>query len=113
MTKAAQVEDFEEVSTITEKGQTTVPSSVRKALGLSKGDKIAFRIGRSGVSVRRAEPEHSDPAIGAFLSFLVQDIANNPGNLQSLSPALADRIKALVGTMDVDPDAQIDGDVDL
>jgi len=65
------------------------------------------------VSVRRAEPEEGDPAIGAFLTFLANDIARNPGNLESLTPALADRVKALVGDMDVDPNAEIDGDVAL
>lgn len=113
MDDAASVEDFEEVSTITEKGQTTVPSSVRKALGLNKGDKIAFRVGRSGVSVRRAEPERSDPAIGAFLAFLAEDITKNPGQLQALPSVLADRIKDLVRGMEDDADAAIEGDVAL
>jgi len=113
MPTTAPVEDFEEVSTITDKGQTTVPRAVRKALGLGAGDKIAFRVGRTGVSVRRAEPEEGDPAIGAFLTFLANDIARNPGNLESLTPALADRVKALVGDMDVDSNAEIDGDVAL
>src|SRR4051812_6382092 len=35
---SVRADDFEEVSTLTDKGQTTVPKSVRRALGLSAGD---------------------------------------------------------------------------
>jgi len=38
------------VSTISSKGQITLPSAVRKRLGLSKGDKVAFVI--EGADVR-------------------------------------------------------------
>src|SRR4051794_17941922 len=37
MTISSAIETFEEVSTLTDKGQTTVPKSVRKALGLAAG----------------------------------------------------------------------------
>ena len=35
-------------STITSKGQTTIPSEVRQALGLKPGDKLRYRIGEDG-----------------------------------------------------------------
>ena len=38
----------EVVSTITSKGQITVPVEVRRRLGLSTGDKLAFVIGVDG-----------------------------------------------------------------
>ena len=38
-------------STITSKGQTTIPSEVRQALGLKPGDKLRYRIGEDGTVV--------------------------------------------------------------
>jgi antitoxin PrlF len=107
---AAVVEEF---STITAKGQTTVPKPVRQALGLKEGDQIAFRVDEKGVTVRRADDDREDPAIASFLSFLARDIEKNPENLKSLSPDLIKRIASLVEGVDVDVDAPIEGDVDL
>lgn len=42
---------------ITSKGQTTIPQSVRTALGLAPGDSIVWEVGDDGVArVRRAAP---------------------------------------------------------
>lgn len=104
---------FEELSTITSKGQTTVPKSVRQALGLNEGDQIAFRVDESGVTVRRAEETRDDPALGAFLSFLAKDIEDHPERLQTMSPEMAKHITSLTEGMTFDPDEAIEGDVDL
>jgi antitoxin PrlF len=104
---------IEEVSTVTAKGQTTVPKSVRQALGVGEGDQIAFRVDEKGVTVRRADENREDPAIASFLTFLARDIENNPGSLKSLSPDLIKRISSLVEGVEVDLDAPIEGDVDL
>lgn len=104
---------LEEISTITAKGQTTIPKSVRQALGVDYGGKIAFRVDDNGVSVHRADSEHDDPAIDGFLSFLAADMQRRPEALTALSPALAHRLKALTKGVVVDLDAPIDGDVDL
>jgi antitoxin PrlF len=109
---ASSVAEFEEVSTLTDKGQTTVPKSVRQALGLSAGDKITFHVGEAGVSLRRAD-EASDPAIGSFLSFLARDIERHPKNLKAFPPELKKRLAALVEGVAPDLDAAIEGDVDL
>lgn len=103
------VEDF---STLTAKGQTTVPKSVRRTLGLSAGDAIAYRIEKGRVSVRKAQTEHADPALGAFLALLEKDIAAG----RSLRAMPADLVKsmrqALKGAK-VDLEEPIEGDVDL
>jgi antitoxin PrlF len=109
---ASSVEQFEEVSTLTDKGQTTVPKSVRKALGLVAGDKIAFHVGETGVSLRRAD-EVGDPAMGAFLSFLARDIERHPEQLKALPPALKKRLAGLVRGVAADLEAPIEGDVEL
>ncbi|MBI4570514.1 MAG: type II toxin-antitoxin system PrlF family antitoxin [Chloroflexi bacterium] len=42
------------VSTITTKGQVTIPADVRKALGLKARDRVAFRLEDQAVRVERA-----------------------------------------------------------
>jgi antitoxin PrlF len=104
---------LEEISTITANGQTTVPKAVRQALGVDYGGKIAFRVDGRGVSVRRAEAEDSDPVIEGFLAFLARDLSKNPGAVQPLSPDLATRIAAASAGVEVDLEAEIEGDVEL
>lgn len=104
---------LEEISTITAKGQTTVPKSVRTALGVDYGGKIAFRVDERGVSVHRAEVVNEDPAIDRFLAFLADDIARRPEAVTTLTPALAERLAALTEGVKVNLEAPIDGDVDL
>ena len=106
------VDDFEEISTLTDKGQTTIPKSVRRALGLSAGDRIAFRVGQSGVSLSRAG-EAGDPAMESFLSWLARDIERHPENLKAFPPALKKRLAALVDSVAADLQSPIDDDVDL
>ena len=47
-------------STITSKGQVTVPIAIRKKLGLHKGDQVEFVQQKQGMFVRRKPPE-DDP----------------------------------------------------
>lgn len=103
---------FEEVSTVSSKGQTTIPKPVRQALGVNEGDQIAFRVDETGVTVRRAGEDY-DPAIASFLSFLAKDIAARPEQLKGLTPELLKSIESLTEGVELDPDDQIDGDVSL
>lgn len=103
---------FEAVSKITAKGQTTVPKAVRQALGVPYGGRIAFRIDRDGVTVRRADTEE-DPVIDRFLTFLAHDLERRPEAVTALDPGLAARVAELTGQADVDPDAPIEGEVAL
>jgi antitoxin PrlF len=112
MAFASSVEEFEEISTLTDKGQTTVPKSVRKALGLVAGDKIAFHVGEAGVSLRRAD-ENSDPALRSFLAFLARDVERHPENLKAFPPELKKRLAGLVEGVAIDLESTIEGDVDL
>ena len=103
---------IEEVSTITAKGQTTVPKAVRQALGVDYGGRIAFRVSAKGVTVVRAD-EDEDPAIDAFLRFLARDIKRHPEWVKAITPDLAARIASLTDGMDGRPDEAIDGEVAL
>lgn len=96
-------------STLTDRYQTTVPDAVRKALHLNKREKIRYTIQPDGnVVLSRADKEESDPALGSFLTFLANDIQDNPQRLQAATPELASRIQSLVGDIDVDLDASLD-----
>lgn len=44
------------ISTLTQKGQATIPANVRKKLNLRTGDKIAFDIQDNVVTVHKVEP---------------------------------------------------------
>lgn len=101
-------------STLTAKGQTTVPEVVRQALGVTAGDKIAFDIKDGAVTVSRVEEEHTDPTLVAFLDFLDRDMAQ-PGRIQPLSEDFLREIDEALGPMDpdLDLDAPIDGDSSL
>ena len=103
---------LEEISTITAKGQTTVPKAVRQALGVDYGGRIAFRVSDGGVTVARAGGDE-DPVIETFLGFLAADIKTHPQAIKALSPDLAARIASLTGDMTVNLDDEIDGDVAL
>jgi AbrB family looped-hinge helix DNA binding protein len=80
------------------KGQTTIPKSVRRALGINEGDQIVFRVDETGVTLRRAEEMRNDPAIASFLSFLSKDIQLHPEKLLGFPRAspLAFRASPLV-----------------
>ena len=104
---------LEERSTITAKGQTTVPKAIRNVLGVQAGDEIAFRVEGDRVLVVSVGGEHEDPVIGKFLAFLAEDISRHPERLKPLSKTLAARVRRLVKGKKVDLDAPIEGEVDL
>ena len=100
---------IEAESTLTDRYQTTVPETVRRALQLRKRDKIKYIIRTGGeVELMRAtEGNHDDPVLNQFLDFLAQDIAANPERLQVIDDSLAHRLKSLVGSIDVDLNAPL------
>ncbi len=98
-------------STLTDRYQTTVPETVRRALKLGKRDKIHYTIRPDGeVLLARATADGEDPALGKFLGFLARDIARHPERLKSIDSGLAQRIQALVGKVKVDLDAPLSAD---
>ena len=93
-------------STLTDRYQTTVPEPVRKALGLSKRDKICYTIqADGGVVISRVEQD--DPILGKFLNFLAQDIAEHPQNIQAISSDLLSRVHSLVAEVMINLDAPL------
>jgi len=72
--RRAAMPAIHEVATLTSKGQITLPKSIRQALGADTGSKLAFELRGGEVVVTRADAEHEDPAIAAFLALLARDI---------------------------------------
>jgi len=95
-------------STLTDRYQTTVPESVRRALNLGKRDKIRFTLQPDGkVVLTRADDSEVDPVLQRFLDFLANDIANNPQHVQTLGTGLAERIQTLVSHVEIDLNAPL------
>ena len=101
-----------EVATMTAKGQITLPKTIRQALGVDTGAKVAFELHEDGqVVVSRADAEHEDPAIGAFLDLLAGDIQAGR-HVQAIPDDLAQDMLDHA-QREARPDEDIDGDVDL
>jgi len=103
---------LEAESTLTDRYQTTVPETVRRALRLRKRDKIQYVIRPSGevVLTRASDAEADDPVLGQFLGFLAHDIATNPDRLHSVSSSFVQSVQSLVGEVKVDLDAPLSED---
>ena len=101
-----------EVATMTAKGQITLPKAIRQALGVDVGARVAFELHENGrVVVSRADAEHEDPAIGAFLDLLSDDIRAGR-HVRGLPDDLVEDMLEHA-RRDVRLDDDIDGDVDL
>ncbi|MFM7439220.1 MAG: type II toxin-antitoxin system PrlF family antitoxin [Snowella sp.] len=95
-------------STLTDRYQTTVPESVRKALGLNKRDKICYTIQSDGrVLISRVDQREEDPILKKFLDFLEQDMEKNPHHLQMISSSLVNRVQSLVAETKIDLNAPL------
>jgi antitoxin PrlF len=88
-------------STLTEKYQATVPDAIRKALRLSKGDRICFTLQPDGsVVLTRAESDqaaHTD--LKPFLRLLARELEAHPEAFRALPPALVKQARALTKTL--------------
>ena len=100
---------LESESTLTDRYQTTVPETVRRALKLGKRDKIHYSIRSDGAVVmsRVSQIEEEDPVIRQFLGFLTEDLAKQPERIKTFSPEWVERIQSLVSGVEVDLDAPL------
>jgi antitoxin PrlF len=99
-------------STVTARAQTTLPSGVRKALGVTPGDKIEYQINGDHVVIRRVVDD-DDRVIGAFLDFLEREMIAHPERLQAADPEWVARMRKLAEGIPVDLDEEIEGPIPL
>jgi antitoxin PrlF len=96
-------------SKVTERNQTTLPSSVRTVLGLEPGGQIGYVIEGNDVRlVNASRMEHEDPILDGFLDFIARDMKNHPEKLATLPTALIARARELTAGVKVDHDAALD-----
>jgi antitoxin PrlF len=101
-------------SKISKKAQTTLPSGVRKALGVQNGDELVYLIeGNRAIVTKLTHDDTPDPVLLAFLSHLEADIMARPQAMSTMPPALFARMAALADGVAVDYDAPIEGTVAL
>ncbi|MGG6269751.1 type II toxin-antitoxin system PrlF family antitoxin [Leptolyngbya sp. AN03gr2] len=104
----AETSAFQAESTLTDRYQTTIPDSVRKALRLEKRDKIQYTIQADGqVVISRADQPETDPVLEQFLEFLAEDMRQNPQQIRAVTPELVNRLRALTTDVEVDLDAPL------
>lgn len=90
----------EKKAKLTAQGQTTVPAYIREQLGVEPGDHITFAVEIDGtVTLRRAE---ADPAVGAFIEFLAEDIRRNPNGVRPVTANLERRLRKLTEATVID-----------
>jgi antitoxin PrlF len=96
---------FQAESSLTDRYQTTVPDNIRKALGLNKRDKIRYIIKPNGeVIISRVEQPENDPVLEKFLSFIAEDIKNNPQHIQAINSDLVNRVQSLITDLEFNLD---------
>src|SRR5947209_10632018 len=99
-------------SKITARAQTTLPSGVRKVLGLETGEELGYIIeGNSVRLVNASILDRDDPALSAFLEFLARDLKEHPEHVTAFPPSLLQRATAVAADVDIDHDSDIEGAV--
>ncbi|HZG41839.1 MAG TPA: type II toxin-antitoxin system PrlF family antitoxin [Longimicrobium sp.] len=111
-TSSSQASSFL-ASKVTARSQTTIPSGVRKALGLRAGDQIVYEIERDQVVIRKVIAEDEDPALDGFLDLLEKDIARHKDRVIFATEGFANYLQELTVGIEVDYDAPIEGDFQL
>lgn len=101
------------LSVITAKSQTTLPTGVRKALGVRPGDRLAYVIEGDRAVIKKADVDGDDPVTGAFLDFIARDASSHPERLIGLPPDLIERARALTKGITVKLDEPVEGDVEI
>ncbi len=105
------MDTLEVEATVTKRGQTTLPSAIRKVLKVTAAeDRIVYRVSRDG-SVTLAKKERpGDPLIGAFLDFLAQDTRNSFGSLRPVTAEWLSGVHKLVEGVEVELEAALAAD---
>lgn len=77
-------------STLTSKGQVTIPKEVRELLGVKEGDRLVFRLDERGNVV--VQPEDPGP-LGRLPGLLHHLAGSRPVSLEEMKEAVQRRMK--------------------
>lgn len=92
-------------STLTARYQTTIPTEVRRRLGLQGGDQITYRFTEEG-RVELIRESSEDPILEAMLDALERDVVAYPERLVAVDELMYDDLKKW--DLDVDLDSDLD-----
>jgi antitoxin PrlF len=98
-------------SKVTYRWQTTLPSGVRRALGLNAGDQITYVIEDDQVVIRKAEGD-DDPVVEAYLEFLGKAMSARPDLITPFTHADIAGLEDLLHGVETDLDEDL-GDFEL
>jgi antitoxin PrlF len=89
---------LEAESTLTTRYQTTIPDAVRKVLGLSKHDRLVYRVSDDGAVhlAKAGTTEAEDAALAPFLALLDVRLTKKPARIVPYTDADAKDDLALV-----------------
>lgn len=101
-------------SKVTTKAQTTLPSGVRKALGVVAGDELEYVIeGDRAVVTKAVGVADLDPVLGRFLDLLERDMMAHPERVQGMPHALMERMSMFRTKVRVNHAERIEGAVSI
>ncbi|MCK0744894.1 type II toxin-antitoxin system PrlF family antitoxin [Chromohalobacter nigrandesensis] len=105
---------IEDDSTLTDRYQTTVPASIRRALKLKRRDRLHYTVRPNGeVVLSRAGDEPSqDPVVAGFLAFLERDLQAHPENIRPATTSTFAEAERLTSGIEVDLDETLPVDDD-
>ncbi len=96
---------LEIAATVTRRGQTTMPTAIRRSLDIAKdGGAIVYRLQDDGQVTVAKLPETEDPAIAAFLSFIGKDMEARPHMLRPVTAGWLVELNQLLETVEIDLD---------
>lgn len=105
------MDTMEVEATVTKRGQTTVPSSIRKVLKVTATEgRIVYRVMKDGSVLVFKKEGPGDPIIAEFLEFIANDTRNNFGSLRPVTPAWLSGVRKLVRGVKIDLDAPLSED---
>ena len=105
------MDTLEVESTVTKRGQTTLPSAIRKVLKVTADDdRIVYRVLKDGSVTISKKEGPGDPIIAEFLEFIANDTRNNFSSLRPVTPEWLSGLQQLVKGIKVDLDAPLSPD---
>jgi antitoxin PrlF len=77
-------------TTLTSKGQVTIPKEIRELLGIKEGDRLVFRLDEQGKVV--LQPEETGP-LGRLPGLLHHLAGSRPASIEEMKEAVQRRMR--------------------